>query len=111
MADETLRTVTRTLDLLQAFGRGTPALTNAEMVERLAMPRTVVTRMLATLEKAGFVERVPANRRLFRVGPAAWQVGALYRPDADMVRAPVVYATSNSPAAPMPPPTHMVTTT
>jgi hypothetical protein len=48
---------------------------------------------------------VPSNRRLFRVGPAAWQVGALYRPEAE------AYATSNSPAAPMPPPTHMVTTT
>ncbi len=111
MSDETLRTVARTLDLLQAFGRGAPAQTIAELVERLAMPRTVVTRMLATLEKAGFVERVPANRRLFRVGPAAWQVGTLYRPDPDDERVPVGYATSNSPAAPMPPPTHMVTTT
>jgi DNA-binding IclR family transcriptional regulator len=104
MSDETLRTVARTLDLLQAFGRGTPALTIAELVERLGMPRTVVTRMLATLERAQFVERVPSNRRLFRVGPAAWQVGALYQP------APAGYATSNSPA-PIPPPTHMVTTT
>ena len=105
MADETLRTVARTLDLLQAFGPGTPAMTTAELVERLGMPRTVVTRMLATLERARFVERVPANRRQFRVGPAAWQVGALYRPES------AAYATSNSPAAPMPPPTHMATTT
>jgi len=105
MSDETLRTVTRTLDLLQAFGHGAPTLTTADLVERLGMPRTVVTRMLATLERARFVERVPSNRRLFRVGPAAWQVGALYRPEAE------AYATSNSPAAPMPPPTHMVTTT
>jgi DNA-binding IclR family transcriptional regulator len=107
MSDETLRTVARTLDLLQAFGRGDPELSIAALVERLAMPRTVVTRMLATLEKARFVERVPANRRLFRVGPAAWRVGTLYRPDEDGS----VYATSNNPAAPMPPPTHMVTTT
>ena len=103
MADETLRTVTRTLDLLQAFGRGAPALTIAELVERLGMPRTVVTRMLATLEKAGYVERVPANRRLFRVGPAAWHVGALYRPDLE----PMPYATPNAPVAP----THMATST
>ena len=47
----------------------------------------------------------PAVTGVFRVGPAAWQVGALYRPEAE------AYATSNSPAAPMPPPTHMVTTT
>jgi DNA-binding IclR family transcriptional regulator len=104
MGDETLRTVARTLDLLQAFGRATPALTIADLVERLGMPRTVVTRMLATLEKAGFVERVPSNRRLFRVGPAAWQVGALYRPEL----AAALYATANAQALP---PTHMATTT
>jgi DNA-binding IclR family transcriptional regulator len=70
-------------------------------VERLGMPRTVVTRMLATLEKARFVERAPTNRRLFRVGPAAWQVGALYRPDTQ----PALYA---GPPAAIPPP-HMAT--
>ena len=107
MSDETLRTVTRTLDLLRAFGCGAPVLTIADLVERLAMPRTVVTRMLATLEKAGFVERVPSNRRLFRIGPAAGQVGALYRPEVEVNG----YVTSNNPAAPIPPPTHMVTTT
>jgi DNA-binding transcriptional ArsR family regulator len=107
MGDETLRTVARTLELLQTFGRGQTALSIADLVERLGMPRTVVTRMLATLEKARFVERVPTNRRLFRIGPAAWQVGMLYRPDSEGV----AYATSKSPAAPMPPPTHMVTTT
>jgi DNA-binding IclR family transcriptional regulator len=107
MADETLRTVARTLDLLQAFGRDVPALTTAELVERLGMPRTVVTRMLATLEKAGFVERVPTNRRLFRVGPAAWQVGALYRPEP----APAPYAMAKAPAASMPPATQLATTT
>ena len=107
MGDETLRTVARTLDLLQAFGRGPPALTTAELVERLCMPRTVVTRMLATLEKAGFVERVPTNRRLFRVGPAAWQVGALYRLEPE----PAAYAAAKSTAAPVKRPTPMVTTT
>jgi DNA-binding IclR family transcriptional regulator len=106
MSDETLRTVTRTLDLLRAFGRGTPALTIADLVERLAMPRTVVTRMLATLEKAGFVERVPSNRRLFRIGPAAGQVGALYRPEPEVNG----FAPPAS-AAPMPSAAHMAPTT
>jgi DNA-binding IclR family transcriptional regulator len=104
MGDETLRTVERTLDLLQAFGRGAPALTIADLVERLGMPRTVVTRMLATLEKARFVERASTNRRLFRVGPAAWQVGALYRPDVD----PVIYGNGQATAKP-PPPAHVTT--
>jgi DNA-binding IclR family transcriptional regulator len=78
MAEETLRTVERTLELLKSFGHGTPALSVAELVGRLGMPRTVVTRMLATLEKADFVERVPGNHRLFRVGLGACEVGAQY---------------------------------
>jgi DNA-binding IclR family transcriptional regulator len=78
MAEETLRTVERTLELLKSFGHGSPALSVAELVGRLGMPRTVVTRMLATLEKADFVERVPGNHRLFRVGLGACEVGAQY---------------------------------
>jgi len=78
MPEETLRTVERTLELLKSFGQGAPALTVADLVGRLRMPRTVVTRMLATLEKANFVERVPGNHRLFRVGLGACEVGAQY---------------------------------
>lgn len=78
MAEETLRTVERTLDLLKAFGQGAPAKTAAELVERLGMPRSVVMRILATLEKAEFLERVPGNQRQFRIGLGACEVGALY---------------------------------
>jgi DNA-binding IclR family transcriptional regulator len=78
MPEETLRTVERTLELLKSFGNGSPALSVAELVEKLGMPRTVVTRMLATLEKAKFVERMPGNHRLFRVGLGACEVGAQY---------------------------------
>jgi DNA-binding IclR family transcriptional regulator len=78
MPDETLKTVERTLELLKAFGRGTPELTVAELVARMGMPRSVVVRILATLERAGFVERVAGNSRLFRVGLGACEFGALY---------------------------------
>ena len=78
MTLETLKTVERTLDLLKMFGRHGPDLTAAELTERLAMPRSVVVRMLATLEQAGFVERAPDNARRFRIGLAACEVGAQY---------------------------------
>ncbi len=146
MSEELLRTVGRTLDLLKVFRPDSPHHTVADLVERLGTPRSVVTRMLATLEQAGFVERVAGQQRLFRVGPAACEVGALYlqghprlrgadAEQADAMAAAVLhaanaiglrplesaqprrrrsdlrYVTSNKPAAPMPPPTHMVTTT
>lgn len=44
----------------------------------MGMPRSVVVRILATLERAGFVERVAGNSRLFRVGLGACEFGALY---------------------------------
>lgn len=78
MSHETLKTVERTLELLKLFGRQGAELTAAELVERIAMPRSVVVRILATLEQAGFVERAPGNQRRFRVGPAACEVGAQY---------------------------------
>jgi DNA-binding IclR family transcriptional regulator len=78
MAEELLRTLERAVEVLKAFGREEPNLNIGRLVERLAMPRSVVVRILATLERAGFIERLPDNPRLFRVGLAACEVGALY---------------------------------
>lgn len=78
MADESLKTVERTLALLGSFSRTRAELSVSDLVARLAVPRSVVVRMLATLEKAEFIERVPGNPRLFRIGLAAGEVGSLY---------------------------------
>lgn len=78
MAEEMLRTLERALEVLKMFGHGEPVLTVSRLVERLAMPRSVVVRILATLERAGFVERASGNNRLFRIGLGACEVGALY---------------------------------
>ena len=78
MAEETLRTLERALEVLKSFGRGSPVLTIGQLADRLAMPRSVVVRILATLEQAGFVERAPDNPRQFRIGLAACEVGAVY---------------------------------
>ena len=78
MSDDSLKTVERTLALLKSFARATPELTVADLMGRLAVPRSVVVRMLATLEKAEFIERVPGNPRLFRIGLGAGEVGSLY---------------------------------
>jgi DNA-binding IclR family transcriptional regulator len=48
----------RGLDLLAQFSRHTPELSGAELSRKLDLPRASVFRMLHTLEKSGFVERV-----------------------------------------------------
>ena len=48
----------RGLDLLAQFSRQTPELSGAELSRKLGLPRASVFRMLHTLEKSGFVERV-----------------------------------------------------
>ena len=48
----------RGLELLAKFNRDSPALTGAELSRQLKLPRASVFRMLHTLEKSGFVERI-----------------------------------------------------
>jgi len=48
----------RGLELLGEFSRQTPQLSGADLSRQLGLPRASVFRMLHTLEKAGFVERV-----------------------------------------------------
>lgn len=48
----------RGLELLGQFSRHTPQLSGAELSRNLDLPRASVFRMLHTLEKSGFVERV-----------------------------------------------------
>lgn len=48
----------RGLDLLAQFSRHTPELSGADLSRKMGLPRASVFRMLHTLEKSGFVERV-----------------------------------------------------
>lgn len=48
----------RGLELLGQFNRETPELSGAELSRRLELPRASVFRILHTLERAGFVQRV-----------------------------------------------------
>lgn len=77
MAGETLKTVERMLQVLQAFSRARPELTVAELVEALQLPRAVVTRIVTTLENAQFLERAPGSFK-YGIGIAACELGATY---------------------------------
>lgn len=74
---ETLKTVEKTLQVLRAFQRGQTELSTAEICRKLKVSRTAVTRILATLEQADFLERA-ADGVKYRIGVAACEVGSLY---------------------------------
>src|ERR1700722_5091365 len=84
MTGETLKTLNKGLSVLRAFDRGSPELGVAEIARRLAESRTAVTRVLVTLERAGFLER--NARGLYRIGLAACEVGALYLIDNPLAK-------------------------
>jgi DNA-binding IclR family transcriptional regulator len=51
-----------------------PVLAVSELTRRLRSPRTNVVRLLATLEKNGFVERHPSGSG-YQVGMRAFEIG------------------------------------
>ena len=59
----TVPALQRGLDLLKQFNRHAPELTGADLARQLDLPSASVFRMLHTLEKAGFVERVGDSSR------------------------------------------------
>ncbi len=77
MPQETVQTVERALQVLQVFSREQTEVSQSELARMLGLPRTVVGRILNTLEQAGFLERVPGGA-LYRIGLSAFEVGALY---------------------------------
>jgi IclR family acetate operon transcriptional repressor len=74
---ETSKTVTNALNILGCFSRSEPVLTASELTRRLKLARTVVIRLLATLEGFGFVEKC-ADASGYRIGLRAFDVGTLF---------------------------------
>jgi DNA-binding IclR family transcriptional regulator len=69
--------VAKALEVLEAFSSDTPELSLAELARKLDLPKTVGFRLLHTLEAYGFLQRVSRDGR-YRIGPKAFQVGALF---------------------------------
>ena len=66
----------RGLELLSRFSRRTPQLTGAELARDMDLPRASVFRMLHTLERAGYVERVDDSAS-YRLGLGVLRLGFL----------------------------------
>jgi len=67
----------RGLDLLTQFTRETRELTGAELARRLDLPRASVFRMLHTLERSGYLERV-GESNAYKLGLGVLRLGFEY---------------------------------
>jgi len=67
----------RGLELLSRFSRRTPELTGAELARDMGLPRASVFRMLHTLERAGYVERI-GDSASYRLGLGVLRLGFEY---------------------------------
>ncbi|MDP5218678.1 IclR family transcriptional regulator [Ruegeria sp. 2205SS24-7] len=77
MKQPRVESVEKALSILEAFSKDRPALTLTEISVETGLYKSNVSRLAASLERYGYLKRDP-NRR-FRLGPALWRLGALYR--------------------------------
>jgi IclR family transcriptional regulator, KDG regulon repressor len=74
---ETSKTVANALSVLGCFSREEPVLTASELTRRLKLTRTAVIRLLATLERFGYLEKSPDGAG-HRIGLRAFEIGTLF---------------------------------
>lgn len=74
---ETSKIVANALSVLDCFSRSDPVLTASELTRRLKLTRTGVIRLLATLERFGYIEKCPEAVG-YRIGLRAFEVGTLF---------------------------------
>ena len=73
-AADTVTALTRGLDVLGCFRRGDGPLGNQDIAARVRLPRSTVSRLTATLTRAGWLLHMPETQR-YRLGPAAIALG------------------------------------
>jgi IclR family transcriptional regulator, KDG regulon repressor len=84
------RAVDRALDILLCFSQKEPALTLTQIVERVGMHKSTVHRLLATLERKGFLRRDKANGS-YRLGWALLELGFSVLEHSDLHRQATPY--------------------
>jgi DNA-binding IclR family transcriptional regulator len=73
--------VRRALRLLQAFDRYHPRRSVGELANLTGLHKSIVTRLMATMAREGFVVQDPSTRR-YMIGPMLFSAGSLYEPAA-----------------------------
>lgn len=95
-----MSSLSNALALLSAFGRTTPELGVTELANQLSLPKSSVSRLMAELERAGYLERTEARR--YRTGAELFRVGSLYKHGSlpiDRIDAELKSALSRLPAS------------
>ena len=80
---EPIRAVERALDVLSCFKAGHPALSLTQIADQLAMSKSTVFRLLATLESKRYLHR-DAGTGLYHLGLRLIEMGALASQDLDV---------------------------
>lgn len=70
----------RGLTILRAFRQGGPVLTNAELAERVGLPRPTVSRLTRSLVEGGFLS-YDFEQRAYRLTPVYLSLALVYRDD------------------------------
>src|SRR5262249_25061447 len=76
MSNNFIQAVDRVLQMLLAFDRERQELTVGEFAQLLGVHKSTASRLAATLEQRGFLERVPGSKS-FRLGPELGRLGLL----------------------------------
>src|SRR5262245_2282702 len=82
-AGEGVRAVERALDILSAFNPAEQDLLAADLIKRAGLSRATLYRLLATLEKKGYVSSSGEPQR-FRLGPAVARLAHVWSTTLDL---------------------------
>lgn len=82
MAEQRVEAVERALSILEAFVEGREMLSLAELSAKTGFYKSTILRLCGSLERFGYLSRGSDGR--FRLGPALWRLGSLYRKGFDL---------------------------
>jgi DNA-binding IclR family transcriptional regulator len=77
MSNDKVEAVERALAILDAFHADQPALTLAELAAATGFYKSTILRLAGSLERHGYLVR--EENGAFRLGPAPWRLGSIYR--------------------------------
>lgn len=77
MSEQNVTAVERALHILDVFTDQDPDLSLKELAERTGMYKSTISRLAGTLESRGFL--MLSGRGRYRLGPALWRLGSIYR--------------------------------
>lgn len=82
MPEPRVEAVERALSLLEAFSSERSALSLSELAAETGLYKSTILRLAASLIRFGYLRRGADGR--FRLGPALWRLGSLYRRDYEL---------------------------